>query len=103
MWGLTMEEASGSPADVWPENMPAVRVFLAMSTQWIVGPGGPVGFAYGSLPFVLRRLKIATDQHDSVFFDLQVMEHEALAFFSERRKKDEQRHNPQAGRRYKRR
>ena len=79
-----MEEATGPPFELWPDNAVAVNVFTAMSTQWNVGPGGAIGFLYASLPEVWRRLKVPIDKRDAVFDDLRVMEAEALRMMSEK-------------------
>ena len=77
MLGLTMEEAN-DPIELWPDNVAAVNVFTAMSTQWLAGAGGLIGLNYASLGEVWRRLKIAPADRDSVFDDLRVMERAAL-------------------------
>ena len=43
---MSVEEATGPPFELWPDNAVAVNVFTAMSTQWNIGPGGAVGFLY---------------------------------------------------------
>lgn len=76
--GLTVEEASGPPVDLWPEHVAAVDVFCAMNTQWAVGPSGPIGLNYASLGEVWRRLKVPPLDRDRVFADLRVLESAAL-------------------------
>jgi hypothetical protein len=76
--GLTAEEATGPPFEVWPDNWPAIMVYRSMRTQWNVGPAGPVGLVYASLGEVWRRLKVPPSDRDQVFQDLQVMEEAAL-------------------------
>ena len=34
---------------MWPENWPAVELFVRCQTQWRIGPNGLVGMDYGSL------------------------------------------------------
>lgn len=63
---------------VWHDNRLAVRVFLAMGTQWRVGAGGPTGLDYGALPEIWRRLEVPPDERDAVFMDLRVLEGAAL-------------------------
>lgn len=65
--------------DVWPENVTAVRVFLAMRTQWRTGPAGRTGLDYGALPEVWRRLKVPPAERDEVFSMLGVLEMAALS------------------------
>src|SRR5512146_1127294 len=62
--GLTVEEASGPPIEIWPDTMMSVCVFSAMLTQWNVGPGGDVGLNYASLPEGWRRLKVPVKDRD---------------------------------------
>lgn len=83
-WGLTVEEASGPPCELWPDNVVPVNVFTAMTTQWNVGPGGVVGLNYASLGEVWRRLKVPPDKRDAVFDDLRVMEVEAIKVMREK-------------------
>lgn len=49
-----------------------------MSTQWRMGPGGPVGLDYGVLNTVMRLKKVPPSQRQSLFADLRVMESAAL-------------------------
>jgi len=64
--------------EIWPDNEVAVDVFIAMTTQWNVGPAGAVGLNYASLAEVWRRLKVPVSMRDGVFDDLRVMEGAAL-------------------------
>lgn len=64
--------------EVWPDCWPAVRVFIAMDTQWRSGMGGPTGLDYAALPEVWRRLKVPPSERDDLFADLQVLERAAL-------------------------
>ena len=73
-----MDEASGPPVEIWPDNVMAVDVFIAMTTQWVIGPAGAVGLNYASLAEVWRRLKVPPELRDGVFSDLRVMEGAAL-------------------------
>lgn len=63
---------------VWPENRQAVIVFVAMRTQWRVGPAGATGLDYSVLPEVWRRTKTAPADRNDVFASLQVLEGAAL-------------------------
>lgn len=76
--GLTVEEACGPPVEIWPDNLQAVNVFVAMSTQWRIGMNGPTGLDYGVLPEIWRRTKTPPKDRDAVFNDLRTMEDAAL-------------------------
>jgi len=80
-----VEEASGPPVELWPDNAQSVNVFMAMSTQWRMGPIGPSGLDYNVLPEVWRRLKVAPVDRDQVFQDLMAMEDEALRVMREKK------------------
>lgn len=61
---------------MWPDCWSAVDAFMAMSTQWRVGPGGAVGLDYNVLPWVLQQIGL-NDEPD-IFADLRIMEMAAL-------------------------
>lgn len=75
---MTVEEASGPPVDIWPENIAAVNTFVAMSTQWRSGMGGATGLDYNALPAVMRLIGIDEDQQQKTFDGVRVMEDAAL-------------------------
>ena len=76
-----MEEASGEDVKVWPDNVPTLNVFVAMSTQWRVGNNGATGLDYAALPVVEDRVGIRAD-----FDGLRAMEEAALAQMAENRR-----------------
>lgn len=78
-WGFEPEDFAPPAVQVWPDNVPAVRVFLAMQTQWHVAMGGRTGLIYAALPEVWRRLKVPPGERDAIFHDLQFLEAAALA------------------------
>lgn len=74
------------PVTCWPDNEPALAVFMAMNTQWASGPGGATGLRYEALPEVWQRVGIRGRRaRDEAFVGLQVMEAEALAWLREKR------------------
>lgn len=87
MYGLTLEEASGSPLDIWPDNAKALRVFIAMLTQWRYDFSGRTGLDYSALPEVWERTHIKPRHRDDVFDCLRVMEDAALECIREQQKK----------------
>ena len=68
-------------------NADALRVWLAVETQWrvVVGMGGMawLGLDYGAVDVVLRRAGLETPRANEVFGDLLVMEAAALPVLSE--------------------
>lgn len=78
MYGLTVEEASGPPCEVWPDNWPSVELFTSVSTQWRMGPAGPVGLDYAIAFRLMDRLGLSERAWDWMFDDLRVLEDAAL-------------------------
>jgi hypothetical protein len=83
LFGLTVEEASGPPVEVWPENLDAVNTFIGMATQWRPSFGGVIGLDYAALPAVLDLLGIKRKKRGAVFDALRVMEDAALEVIRE--------------------
>lgn len=81
-FGLTADDIDA--AEVWPDTLPAVNVFVAMATQWRTGMGGPVGLDYAALPAVFRLVGVPRAEWSGIFEDLRVMEAEALNVMSEK-------------------
>lgn len=87
--GLTLEEASGPPIEVWPDTERSVYVFDALGSQWLrAGMGGtPTGLIYGSIEPVLRVMAVPADDWTKVFEDIRVMEAAALEEMARQREK----------------
>lgn len=84
--GVTLDaqlpEREQSNFEVWPENVEAVQLFVRSSTQWRMGPGGPVGLDYLA---VFRIMELYDIKDQQVTFEkLQVMEMAALVKINER-------------------
>lgn len=82
--GLSLDDLDGGCVDVWPENVPALNLLIAMSTQWRSGMNGPTGLDYAALPAVLRMQGIARADWPDLFDCLRVMESEAMKVMGER-------------------
>lgn len=65
--------------EVWPENMPAMRLFGSLSTQWRTGMNGPTGLDYNVLFYRLDRMHLSEQEHEWMFEDIQTVEAEALS------------------------
>lgn len=66
--------------EVWPDNWPALELFLLCQTQWRTGPGGLVGLDYGA---VLAMANLwAVDRVRETMADVQVIEAAILAQLS---------------------
>ena len=75
---------------VWLENEPAVRLYIACITQWRMGPAGPIGLDYAVVPLVAREVAgIRPRALRGLWWQLQVMEGAALQWFVEQRESDD--------------
>ena len=76
-FGLALPEPE-APGDfeVWPDNWPAVEMFLRCQTQWRTTSAGVCGFDYVALEWLFRLYEVEDQQ--AVFQDLQIMEAAAL-------------------------
>lgn len=75
---MTLEEASGPAVGIWPDNLAAVNVFIALGTQWRVGMAGATGLDYGAIDPVMRLVGVPRAERLEVFEDLRVLEDAAL-------------------------
>ena len=70
--------------DVWPDSVDALTLFLAVITQWRMGPGGPTGIDHARRDIEARRLFAAPRRRRRACELLAVMEAEALRIITER-------------------
>lgn len=75
---MTIEEAQGDAVELWPDNLYAANVFIAMSTQWRTGMSGATGLDYNAMPMVMKMGRIPAKEWPAVFEDVRVMEDAAL-------------------------
>lgn len=80
------ERQRAEPLYLWPECVKAWNFFQAVSTQWIVGPGGAVGLNYQSVLVVRDAWKIKRKDWPKLFSEVQAMERATLSGWSERKK-----------------
>jgi hypothetical protein len=73
-----VEEASGPPVEVWPDNVQALNVMIAMGTQWRVGMAGATGLDYSALPAVMCLVGVPASERGDVFEAIRTMEDAAL-------------------------
>lgn len=87
--GSLAAQREASIFGVWPENWRALRVFLAMSTQWRMVGGMSVmrtGLDYGVLDAVDSRIRTSPDAPEpdrfTLFRQIRDMERTALDIFN---------------------
>lgn len=76
--GFEPEDFDDEPVEVWPENWAAFTTFMALQTQWLMGPAGPVGLSYLPLFALLDRQHPTRHEWDEALADVQVLELAAL-------------------------
>lgn len=70
---------------MWPDNLPAINVLIAMNTQWRTGGFGATGLDYSALPAVMRLVGVPRAEQADTFECLRVLESEALKIMSEQK------------------
>ena len=62
--------------EAWPDNWPAVEMFLRCQTQWRTTMSGVCGLDYSAVEWLFRLYEVKDQQ--AVLQDLQIMEAAAL-------------------------
>lgn len=75
--GLKPKHYREPNVDVWPENWPAIEMYVQYRTQWIQGPGGPTGLNYQVLFDHMDRQGIK--DRDALMDAVRVIEDSVLA------------------------
>jgi hypothetical protein len=72
--------------ELWPENVPAVRLYLACDTQWrYAGMNGiPTGLDYDGVRAVMALQAIPHADRPALFADVQVLEQAQLQVIHQR-------------------
>lgn len=83
-WGLQLE-VSERNVPLWAELVPAVELFAAMQTQWVLDAAGAPALNYAALPVVEQRVGVSTRRRRQVFADLRAMECEGRRWFLKQR------------------
>lgn len=77
-FGLKVDDYDESVADVWPENWPAIDLYVKYRTQWIQGAGGPTGLNYVVLFDDLDRNGVEGEDRDRIMDGIRVIEDAVL-------------------------
>jgi hypothetical protein len=77
--GLTLADYEDDFVECWPENWPAFQLLASIGRQWRTGGmGGFIALDYNVLFHRMDRMKLADDEYEQLFRDVQVMESAAL-------------------------
>jgi hypothetical protein len=74
------EAVQSGDFEVWPENWPAVEMWLRIQTQWRTSVSGIVGLDYSVLPWLFTMYEVSTPR--DLLEDLQTMEASVLVLMS---------------------
>ncbi len=81
--GIAALLGATGPYEVWPENMPSINLFSAISTQWRTGGmGGATGIDYNVLFARMDRMKLSDQDYEWLFDDIRAIESEALSIIN---------------------
>lgn len=69
---------------MWPENWPALQLFIRCQTQWRIGVNGRAGLDYGAIIAMANLYQ--TPDLPRVMDDLQIMEAEILVQLSKEKR-----------------
>ena len=83
-FGLKREQDhEPEPPELWTENHPALKVFVALETQWTVGMRGAIGLRMEAMPIALEMQGIERVSWPTVIEDVKVLERETLRIWRE--------------------
>lgn len=79
--------AQDEPFHLWPECVPAWRVWNAVQSQWLHSFEGREGLSYPGVEVVMRMHRVRRRDWSSTFVLLQAMERAALEVWDEERRR----------------
>lgn len=74
------------PLYLWPENVVAWSFFQAVSTQWQVDYGRPIGLNYAGVEVARNATRIKNKDWPTIFSAVQAMERATLSAWREKSK-----------------
>ena len=89
------EEPEARVEYLWPENIAAWRVWCGVQTQWRTGMGGSTGLDYAGVRAYLKLQRVPEDEQLGIFEGVRAAETASLEVWAERRRKEDQRSQPQ--------
>lgn len=81
---MTPEDVAGDPVEIWPENLEAFELFVALRSQWRVGMAGATGLDYGVMFHKMDRMGLTAERYEELEDQMRVLEHAALDEMSEK-------------------
>lgn len=75
---------TSQPTEVWPENWPALMLFLRLQTQWHCdSEGRRQGLRYEAMHAAMQMQAVKPDEQPRLFDNLVEMQHAALEVIHE--------------------
>lgn len=83
--GWELEDYESDELLVWPDNWPAVRLFLRVCDRWhYEAPGAPAGLRWEAVYPLMDRMDLEPGEWNALAADLEVMADAACAAIRER-------------------
>lgn len=79
--GLLPSHYKEPNVEVWPENWPALDLYMRYQTQWIQGAAGPAGLNYAILLSDLEKQGLDEEQVEDVMEGIRIIENSVLEHF----------------------
>jgi len=96
---ISTPNAKAAAYDILPLNVDIVEAFMALQTQWRIGPaGGRLGIDYQAAATVLELMGVDQEKRRIAFDGIRVMEMAALETMENGRRNTESKRNPQGRR-----
>lgn len=70
---------------MWPENLPAFRLFDKCRSQWRSNMNGHYALDHNVVLLHMSRMHLSDEEHDQLFEDIRAMEVAGLAAMYEHR------------------
>lgn len=70
---------------MWPDNLAAVNIFIAISTQWRTGFSGATGLDYTVMYARMNRLHLTEPDWLDLEADMRLLEDAALTIMKEKK------------------
>jgi hypothetical protein len=75
---------------LWPQNLPAFNLWLALQTQWRYGFACATGLDYAGVAIVMQLHRVRRCRRREMWLSLQAMERAALEVWSQKAKANQQ-------------
>ena len=71
--------------DLWPDNWPALNLYLKVNSQWRTGFNGPVALDYNVVLHLIDRMRLSDADYDDLLGSMRVIEKTACPLLQPKR------------------